>query len=110
MSAARTDPSAGAPRYFGTTSVTRCPRRARARGSAVLTSARPPVLPKGRASDVTKRMSSGSAAGVLGTLGVLRVLGVLGVLRVRAMPGVRGGLEVRGALEVLLVPVLLVLL
>src|SRR4051812_19290254 len=85
-------PTVSAPRYFGTTIVTRWPSRASARGSAVLTSASPPVLPNGRASEVTNRMSRASPAGVRSVLGaraVRGVLGVRGVLWVRLVRAVR---------------------
>src|SRR5262245_4661590 len=78
-------PSVGAPRYFGTTTVTRWPRRASASGSALETSDRPPVRPYGRISDVTNRMSSTSEVRELrGVREVPRE--VLEVLLVRLVP------------------------
>src|SRR4029079_16658485 len=60
------DPSVGVLRYFGSTSVTRWPSRASARGSAPQTSASPPVLANGRASGVTIRMSRPLGAALRG--------------------------------------------
>src|SRR5262245_39392314 len=74
--------SVAAPRYLGRTTVTRWPRRTSARGSALETSASPPVLPNGRISDVTNRMSSTSPFGVLTVREVRGVLGVRLVLLV----------------------------
>src|SRR5678816_918380 len=44
------------PRYRGMTTSTWCPSRDRANGRAPMTSARPPVLANGTASDATVRM------------------------------------------------------
>src|SRR5688572_21599573 len=54
--------STGTPRYRGTTRVTRWPRRASACGRAPATSASPPVLANGCASDETMKMRSGPAS------------------------------------------------
>src|SRR6185369_7620769 len=99
--ASPTAPSVGVFLYAGTTTVTWCPSRASARGSAPPTSARPPVLANGRASGVMKRMFSLSVLGVLTGLMVLTVLvlGVLGVLFFRGARGFAGAFGAFGALD-----------
>src|SRR5216110_1278181 len=85
MSAAHPVPVDGAPRYFGSTTVTEWPRRASACGSALHTSASPPVLANGRASEVTNRMSSAFRSRFTGR----GVRGVAGTREVRGVPLVR---------------------
>src|SRR3954463_6271566 len=58
------EPERSMPRYRGNTSVTRWPSRTNAFGSAATTSARPPVLAYGCASDATIRIDSGGRLGL----------------------------------------------
>ena len=54
--------AASTPRYLGMSMRTSCPRAASARGSAPTTSASPPVLAKGAASEAIRRMRRRSRA------------------------------------------------
>src|SRR3954467_15484410 len=96
MSAGQPDALVCAPRYFGSTTVTEWPRRDRARGNALQTSARPPVFAKGRASDVTNRMFSASLS--RGVLFARDPLLARGVLVAREAIFAREVLVARGAL------------